>query len=61
MYTLIAVGAVIGVWALWNENAPSGNDKDHKDSSSAEEMNKNKKINNGTRGRFLVPPNYTLK
>ena len=42
MYVLIAVGAVIGVWALWNENAPSSKDKDHKDSSSAEEMNKNK-------------------
>lgn len=41
MYILIAVGAVIGVWALWNENAPSKKDKNQKD-MSVEEMNKNK-------------------
>lgn len=42
MYVLIAVGAVIGVWALWNENAPSKKDSEQKDSSSAEEVNKRK-------------------
>ena len=41
MYTLIAVGAVIGIWALWNENAPSKKDKDQKD-MSFEETNKKK-------------------
>ena len=42
MYTLIAVGAVIGVWALWNENAPSSKDKEQKDSASSEEVTKRK-------------------
>ena len=42
MYALIAVGVVIGVWALWNENAPSKKDKEQKDSASAEGVSKKK-------------------
>lgn len=42
MYALIIIGAGVGVWALWNENASDSKDKDEKDMSSGKE-DKNKK------------------
>ena len=31
MYALIIIGAGVGIWALWNENAPSKKDDNEKD------------------------------